>query len=110
IKIANDLPKESSPQPNMCSMSSRWPVEDTGKNSVKPSTIPRTAALIRSTFAAAGPSMAAMVASNCMNDSGEFPRTCSGDYVGQRFWRKGAGQATKKDEICYGLHHRIGFL
>src|SRR6187455_165274 len=42
------LPKSSSPKPKKCCSNSRCPVDDTGRNSVKPSTTPSTMALIRS--------------------------------------------------------------
>src|ERR1044071_4297718 len=42
------LPKSSSPKPKKCCSSKRCPVDDTGRNSVKPSTTPSTMALIRS--------------------------------------------------------------
>src|SRR5665647_1657441 len=71
IRIANDLPKESSPQPRKCSISSRWPVEETGKNSVSPSTTPSTAALTRSRWAEVRPSTAALIASKFIGCSGE---------------------------------------
>src|SRR5262245_27823685 len=48
IRIAKVLPKSSSSKPKKRCTSSRWPVEDTGRNSVRPSTTPRTNALKRS--------------------------------------------------------------
>src|SRR6516165_6981706 len=48
ISTAKVLPKSSSSKPKKCWTRSRWPVEDTGRNSVRPSTTPRTKALKRS--------------------------------------------------------------
>src|SRR5215471_9251993 len=48
IKTANVLPKFSSANPKKWSTNSRCPVEDTGMNSVNPSTTPRMVALMRS--------------------------------------------------------------
>src|SRR5262245_58665720 len=48
IRIAKVLPKSSSSKPKKRWTRSRWPVEDTGRNSVRPSTTPRTKALNRS--------------------------------------------------------------
>src|SRR5262245_13213431 len=48
MSTAKVLPKSSSSKPKNLCTSNRWPVEDTGMNSVSPSTIPRTNALNRS--------------------------------------------------------------
>src|SRR2546430_15224520 len=48
ISTAKVLPKSSSSKPKKRCTSNRWPVEDTGRNSVRPSTTPRTNALRRS--------------------------------------------------------------
>src|SRR5215470_17968152 len=49
IRTANVLPKSSSLKPKKCSSNSRCPVDDTGMYSVRPSTMPRPAALKIST-------------------------------------------------------------
>jgi hypothetical protein len=46
--MAKVLPKSSSLKPKKCSISKRCPVEETGRNSVSPSTMPRKAAFRRS--------------------------------------------------------------
>src|SRR5262249_40277322 len=48
ISTTNVLPNWSSSKPKNRSSSRRCPVDDTGKNSVRPSTMPRTTALKRS--------------------------------------------------------------
>src|SRR5262245_19268609 len=48
MSTANVLPKSSSSKPKKRCTKRRWPVEDTGRNSVSPSTTPRTKALKRS--------------------------------------------------------------
>src|SRR4029077_13245643 len=48
ISTAKVLPKSSSAKPKKRCTSSRCPVEETGTNSVRPSTMPRTIALIMS--------------------------------------------------------------
>src|SRR5262245_28010271 len=48
ISTAKVLPKSSSSKPKKRCISRRCPVEDTGRNSVRPSTTPRTNALTRS--------------------------------------------------------------
>src|SRR5882757_7735684 len=48
ISTAKVLPKSSSAKPKKRCTSSRCPVEDTGMNSVRPSTIPRMMALMMS--------------------------------------------------------------
>src|SRR5882724_3167623 len=48
ISTAKVLPKSSSSKPKKRCTSRRWPVEDTGRNSVRPSTTPRKNALRRS--------------------------------------------------------------
>src|SRR5260370_40386269 len=49
ISTAKVLPKSSSPKPKKCCRRSRCPVDDTGMYSVRPSTMPRPAALKIST-------------------------------------------------------------
>src|SRR5229473_6860571 len=49
IRTAKVLPKSSSPKPKKCCSRSRCPVDDTGMYSVRPSTMPRPAALKIST-------------------------------------------------------------
>src|SRR5215813_9371510 len=49
IRIAKVLPNRWSPKPKKCSTRSRCPVDDTGMYSVRPSTMPRQAALKIST-------------------------------------------------------------
>src|SRR5580704_9415438 len=55
MRIAKVLPKASSPKPKKCCINSRCPVDDTGRYSVKPSTTPRTTALMKSSIAIAAP-------------------------------------------------------
>ena len=97
IRTANDLPKASSPQPSKCSISSRWPVDDTGRYSVRPSTMPSTAALIRSIYAALRPNAAALRASNCMSCSGGNCALAAGDMEASAFDAKAPVRQRKND-------------
>src|SRR6266536_565497 len=55
ISTAKLLPKVSSPKPKKCWTSSRCPVEDTGTNSVSPSTMPRIVAVNTSSSMGSAP-------------------------------------------------------
>src|SRR5690348_18149530 len=75
IRMAKDLPKASSPQPSTRSISSKWPVEDTGRYSVKPSTKPKTAALTRSRWVEMRPAAAKGATSIVMRIDSFFRRS-----------------------------------
>src|ERR1700730_13165548 len=68
IRTAKVLPKSSSSNPKNRCTSKRCPVEDTGRNSVKPSTTPRTNALRKSN------NMPGLQRQGCRDKDGEQDR------------------------------------
>src|SRR5579862_5158459 len=98
IRTSNDLPKSSSSKPRKWPTSSRCPVEDTGRNSVTPSTMPRKIALITSNVIASSAAGRARQRRGCLRRVVAYKGMIARDR-GSGFRNQGGNVSGVKSEV-----------